>query len=89
VVDGAPLEPGAVVELAPGDLFAVLSDGIFEAKNPDREVFGEERVVDLLRRRCAESPGAILEALRAEVVAFRGGAAQRDDQTAILVKRRA
>ncbi len=75
------------ISLRPGDVFAVLSDGFFEAENPVGEFFGEERVVSLIQRHRGESTRSILDALRAEVHAFARGRQADDDRTAILIKR--
>ena len=76
------------IVLGKGDLFAVLSDGIFEAKNAAREEFGEERVNEVLHQHCARSPREILDALRTALAGFTGAEPQDDDRTAILIKRR-
>ena len=41
--------PGAVT-LAPGDLLVIFSDGIVEATDTDRQLFGFERLEEMLRR---------------------------------------
>jgi len=87
VIDGLPMKPKAPIDLAPGDLFAVFSDGIFEAHSPQKEEFGDERVIALLKERHADGPAEILSALRAAVAEFTAGREQEDDQTAILLKR--
>ncbi|MHC4960118.1 MAG: SpoIIE family protein phosphatase [Planctomycetota bacterium] len=89
VVDGLPMAPKAPIRLAPGDLFLVMTDGIFEAHKPDQDEFGEQRVIDLLKERHTESPREILAALRAAAADYTDGRPQDDDQTAILIKRSA
>jgi sigma-B regulation protein RsbU (phosphoserine phosphatase) len=85
-----PLErlcPATALELEPGDLLALVSDGIYECENARGEQFGAERVRRLIAER-HEAPMAELavELLRA-VQEFAGGAAQADDMTMVLVKR--
>ena len=87
VIDSLPVSVQPPIQLGPGDLFAVLSDGIFEAKSPEREDFGQERVVAALRAHHAQSPRGILDALRATLAEFTGSEPQDDDRTAILIKR--
>lgn len=86
VADLDDLTPAAPLHLAPGDLFAVISDGIFESRNAAGEQFGSERVQDCFRR--ARDCGAqeMITQLRAAVEAFTGGAPAEDDRTAILIK---
>jgi serine phosphatase RsbU (regulator of sigma subunit) len=81
------VEIPAALELPPGDLFVVLSDGIFEAANPDDERFGEEAVQEVIRQHRAASADEILEAIRRAVAAFARGRPADDDRTGIVIKR--
>jgi serine phosphatase RsbU (regulator of sigma subunit) len=81
-VSGAPR-----LALGPGDVVAVLSDGLFEARNAAREQFGAERVLDVLRANHQESAPKILLALRAALDEFTAGTPAGDDRTAVIVKR--
>jgi phosphoserine phosphatase len=82
------LRPPVELELAPGDVLAVLSDGIYEYEDPDGEQFGRQRVEAVLREFGHESTanlcGRVLEAVRL----FARGSPQQDDITAVFVKRR-
>lgn len=89
VMDEAPMPCGPLIELAPGDIFVVLTDGFMEWANPRGEQYGEERIADLLRRHRQETPERIIELLCADVRAFGEGTAQQDDLTAVVVKRNA
>ena len=87
-----PLErlPAATtLTLEPGDVLALVSDGIFECENARGEQFGAERVRSLIGER-HDTPMAQLaaELLRA-AQAFAAGVAQADDMTLVLVKREA
>ena len=82
------LRPAVTLEMQPGDVLVLLSDGIYEYASADGEEFGEERVREVVarpprrdgRRRCAP-------ALLAAVQAFAKGAPQEDDMTLVLVRR--
>lgn len=74
--------------LRAGDIFAAISDGIFEARDPDDELMGQDRVIRCLREVRGEPAAIILEFLRREVDAFCRGREADDDRTAIIVKRR-
>lgn len=75
------------LELAPGDLLCLYSDGITEATSPDDEEFGLERLEALLagqddlaiERRLAEVAEAVSR--------FAAGQPQGDDQTVLMVRR--
>jgi serine phosphatase RsbU (regulator of sigma subunit) len=73
--------------LQPGDMVAVLSDGIFEACNATGEAFGSGRATAVIREHRAAPAAAILAALRAALAAFTQGGAADDDRTALIVKR--
>jgi len=80
--------PAAVLDLAPGDVLALISDGIYEYTNANDELFGDARVAQVLRRDhalpLAELTGKLLQA----VAEFADGAVQRDDITLVLLRRR-
>jgi phosphoserine phosphatase len=80
--------PAAVtVEMKPGDTLVLLSDGIYEFHDAQREEFGVGRVVELVREHSDRSMAHLADALLASVRAFANGAAQEDDMTLVLVKR--
>jgi serine phosphatase RsbU (regulator of sigma subunit) len=71
--------------LAPGDIFALYTDGITESFNHNGEEFGESRLIDSLRLQCAHSPRAALASIVDEVLHF-SPQEQHDDITLILAK---
>ncbi len=71
-----------------GDMLVVASDGIFEAANEADEMFGEERVIEIVREARHSSAQEIISILEERVRRFAGGRAQIDDQTVMIVKRR-
>lgn len=73
-------------QLNPGDVLVLYTDGVTEAFNPRREMFGEERLLQVVCAHPAASAPQVLEAIRAEVDAFAGGTPQSDD-IALLVMR--
>ena len=83
------LRPATEVEMQPGDLLVLLSDGIYEYRNAGGEEFGELRVEALLRRHHALPAAELAAKILASVQAFAGNAMQEDDMTVVLVKRKA
>ena len=71
----------------PGDIFAVISDGIFEAADYSDKQFGIDRAVKVISTHRKLSPSQILVALRTAVADFTKKAPAKDDRTAIIVKR--
>ena len=83
------LKPSVTLEMAPGDVLVLLSDGIYEYCNAAGEQFGEARVEAVVARHRGMSMAALGAQLLAEVHAFAQGAPQEDDITVVLVKREA
>ena len=77
------------VTLAPGDLVCLYSDGITECVARDDEELGEERLIELLRSVADEPVAEIVKRVEREVTAFADGQEQGDDQTLVLVRRKA
>jgi serine phosphatase RsbU (regulator of sigma subunit) len=75
----------AVVALGPGDELLILTDGITEATAPSGALFGDARVVELVRHPDF-SGAALLHQLLEKVRLFEAGAPQADDIAAILLK---
>ena len=80
-------QPAVTMALEPGDILALISDGIFEYENAKGEPFGEERVRHFIARSRAGTMRDLAAKLFAEVEAFSQGAPQEDDMTVVLVKR--
>ncbi len=81
------VRPAVVLELEPGDILAVISDGIYEYHAATGEMFGEDRVRETIREGRGETMAALTKTLFARVKAFAAGAPQEDDMTVVLVKR--
>jgi len=74
------------LDLRPGDILVLYTDGITEAFNDLDEAFGEERLRDYVQAGRAMPARDILDGLVAEIRRFAGGAAQSDDITLVVVK---
>jgi phosphoserine phosphatase len=75
------------VELAPGDLLVLLSDGIYEFEDGGGGQFGRAGVERVVRARRGAAPDEVAAALLDEVLRFAGGATQQDDVTMVLLQR--
>ena len=85
----ASLRPAVSLEMQPGDILVLLSDGIYEYGGAANEQFGEERVRQLVRAHHRKTTAELSAVLLESVQAFAGGAPQDDDMTVVLVKREA
>lgn len=85
----SPLELGErnVISMERGDLFIVFSDGIYEARAHGGELFGLQRVQEIIRANRHGTAEKITGAIRESVKTFTDGCKSQDDQTAILIKR--
>ena len=76
------------VDVEPGDLLCLYSDGITEAESVTDEEFGTERLIELLRAHPDEAPlEQLLVSIQREVGDFSQGRPQNDDQTLLLLRR--
>jgi sigma-B regulation protein RsbU (phosphoserine phosphatase) len=83
VVPEAPYEQ-AEVALATGDRLVLYTDGITEAMDATRDLFGEERLLATIRAAAAADAATLQASLLATVTAFCRGEFQ-DDATVITV----
>jgi sigma-B regulation protein RsbU (phosphoserine phosphatase) len=72
--------------LTPGDLLVGFTDGISEAMNPNEEEWGEDALLEELKRMAADPASVILHSIVASADAFASGAKQHDDMTMIVVR---
>ena len=81
------LAPARVVDLAPGDVFALVSDGVYEYQDAQGRQFGEQGVADVLGRYHDRPMPYLLGRLQHALRAFGRGAPQLDDITVVLLRR--
>lgn len=88
VPDFAPEAP-VILNLQPGDLLLLITDGFFEWENSSEEQFGFDRLAAMIRKHSQLPPEEIIAEIYQAVLAFAGGTTQKDDLTAVLIKRMA
>ncbi len=76
----------ASVQLTPGDILFLFTDGVSEAMSRDAKEYGEARIESALRRFSGESAQCILERLHEDILAHADGAQQSDDITMMVLK---
>ena len=77
------------VELAPGDMLVLSTDGVSEAANPGGALFGEERLHACFEKGADATAADSAHRLLASVRDFAAGAPQSDDITILSLRRRA
>jgi sigma-B regulation protein RsbU (phosphoserine phosphatase) len=85
LLEDADYEEG-LVELRPGDLVTMVTDGATEALSEAGEEFGDGRVEDALRAAAREDAGGALREVVARVLGWAGAAGCSDDLTVLTLK---
>jgi serine phosphatase RsbU (regulator of sigma subunit) len=80
-------EPPQTLQMGPGDLLVLATDGFFEWANARDERFGADRLSASLRANSNKPASEIIASLYQDVLQFAGGTKQMDDLTAIVLKR--
>lgn len=75
------------VELKSNDLLVFFTDGITEPENEYGEMFGEDRLADLVARNADRSEDEIIELVLESVRQFAGAGEAQDDMTILLARR--
>ena len=69
----------------PGDLVVFVSDGILDAENGREEMYGQERLAELLHGLRGRPAQEIADAILADVTRFQEGRDRFDDETIIVL----
>jgi sigma-B regulation protein RsbU (phosphoserine phosphatase) len=70
----------------PGDLIVFFSDGIVDAQNAKGEMFGDERLSQLLQSQSHPTAAATAQAILDAVTNFQSGTAHFDDETVVVLR---
>ena len=91
--EGFPLGmfPGAEYEefsvaTQPGDAFVFVSDGITDAENAQGDMYGSDRLCEMLCQHRHMPAGEIAEAIFADVARFQAGQPRFDDETILVLR---
>ena len=76
------------IQLEPGDLMLLYTDGVSEAYDESGDQLGLDRLLRLAQSLPTESPVAAGEGLLAAISGFRGAAPAGDDVTVLALQRR-
>lgn len=91
ISDDNPFDTAAEIQLHPGDLIVLATDGIMEQTSPPNErgeveLFGWTRTMQSVREHRHRPAKDILNRLCHDVRRFANGAPQKDDVTAVIIK---
>ena len=77
-----------IEQIQSGDTLFLYTDGLTEANNPSRQLFGLQRIIDGIQQ-CIEegqtSPAVLMDALHQQSIQFADGAQQSDDLTMLAI----
>ena len=82
----APEHELLALDLAPGDVALLYTDGVTEALDGNGQMFEEERLRSVLKSSAAGSAEQILESVFESVEEFSGKAEKSDDVSAVVIK---
>jgi sigma-B regulation protein RsbU (phosphoserine phosphatase) len=74
------------VQLQPGDLLFIFTDGVVEAVDDKEREYGEARLLPCIQSAPVESAGETLKRVMADVNRFVGTARQHDDITCLVLQ---
>jgi sigma-B regulation protein RsbU (phosphoserine phosphatase) len=86
VLEGAKYEVSHRIGWEPGSILLVGTDGIWETHNDRHEMFGKERLKEIIRAHASASPQSVVDAIINALNDFREGSVQEDDITMVLLK---
>jgi phosphoserine phosphatase RsbU/P len=72
--------------LEPGEVLVLYTDGVTEAFDVGRRLFGQERLVEVVRRHAGEPAASIVKAIDDAVSDHVGAAPQSDDITLLVLR---
>ena len=75
------------LHLHPGDILVVYSDGLTEARNQQNEMFGEERLLQIIQREAPTGSHALQLKILQAIEEFTQGMPQSDDITFLVVEK--
>jgi sigma-B regulation protein RsbU (phosphoserine phosphatase) len=76
----------AAIRLWPGDLLVLYTDGVTEALGADGQLFGRERLAQVVQQAPGASTKDVVQFMREELQAFTNGQPPADDTTFIVCK---
>ena len=85
IFSGFPYE-GQQMQIDKEMMMYLFTDGVNEAENRDKELFNDNRLVQLLKLNASMEPGEIIDETFAKIKLHADGAEQSDDITVMCIK---
>jgi hypothetical protein len=75
-----------VIQMRPGDIVVLFTDGFSEARGLSHEEYGDNRLLQVVATHAADDAQQILDAVCADVVEFCKSDSTHDDRTVMVIK---
>ena len=72
--------------LTEGQIILLCTDGLWEAQNPEGEMFGKASIYEIIRRKASANAQQLLNAIIEELTGFQKNAQTTDDITLVIIK---
>lgn len=76
------------IVLESGDILLLYTDGISEPQNEYGEMFGEERLIEILRKHAQQPDSVMIQAIMTAVLDWTGTPELQDDMTILIARRK-
>ncbi len=86
IIEETPYEMAPLIKFVSGDILLIGTDGIWETRNMEGEMFGAERVIELLLQQASQDADSIARKLITALDHFRGDNSRDDDITLMIIK---
>ena len=74
------------ISVSPGDVFVLYSDGVTEARAPDKAMYGQKQLEKVLAENADLNARDIVESVRKDIARHRGSTRLNDDTTLLVLK---
>jgi len=81
------IESGPETDVRPGDIILLATDGAVELMNEEKELFGTDRLKQLVRTNCDLPAQDLLDAIQTAIEQFNPHSDPPDDVTLLILKR--
>jgi serine phosphatase RsbU (regulator of sigma subunit) len=78
--------PQRRIDVNPGDVIVLHSDGIYETRNAEEETYGLERIAKVIAEQGGGTAESLRDAILGDVAEFRGTREQDDDVTLVVCR---
>ena len=75
-----------LIKIEPGSVITIFTDGLEEAMNPQNEMFGQDRIIDIIKSSKDMTAKEIVKTVQEKAIEFCSGKPFHDDLTMIVIK---